>query len=250
MPAAPSSAPARRAAGADGGGPAAPASADDVTLRRNPHAWSRAAHVLYVDSPAGTGMSYSTDPEVCPVWFGLDPGRRARRSPAGTGMFYLTDPEAGASAGLSSEGAALRGAAHGVALQALDGARAGRAAGRPTQPFTLPTALSTGRSHPKEDYHTDDAQTAEDLLRLLLGVLRDAPDMQGRDVYIAGGMGWDGVGWDGMGWDGMGWDGMGWDGMGWDGMGWGGVGWGGMGWDGVGWDGMGWGGGRRSRLVF
>ncbi len=37
---------------------------DDVTLSRNPYAWSRVAHVLYVDSPAGTGMSYSTDPEV------------------------------------------------------------------------------------------------------------------------------------------------------------------------------------------
>ncbi|KAF8067133.1 CBP1 [Scenedesmus sp. PABB004] len=34
---------------------------DDVVLSRNPHAWSRAAHVVYVDSPAGTGLSWSAD---------------------------------------------------------------------------------------------------------------------------------------------------------------------------------------------
>ncbi len=31
----------------------------DVVLTRNPHSWSKAAHILYVDSPAGTGLSYS-----------------------------------------------------------------------------------------------------------------------------------------------------------------------------------------------
>jgi len=38
--------------------------AADVSLTRNPYSWSRIAHVLYIDSPAGTGMSYSTDPDV------------------------------------------------------------------------------------------------------------------------------------------------------------------------------------------
>lgn len=33
-----------------------------VTLHRNPHAWSQAANILYVDSPAGVGLSYSRTP--------------------------------------------------------------------------------------------------------------------------------------------------------------------------------------------
>ncbi|GBF90392.1 serine carboxypeptidase-like protein [Raphidocelis subcapitata] len=74
--------------------------AGGVELSVNPHSWSKAAHVLYVDSPAGTGMSYSTGPESV--------------------------------------------------------------------------------------YRTDDDQTADDLLALVLGVLRDAPDMRHRDVVVAG----------------------------------------------------------------
>jgi carboxypeptidase C (cathepsin A) len=32
---------------------------EDILLTPNPHTWSKAAHVLYVDSPAGTGLSYT-----------------------------------------------------------------------------------------------------------------------------------------------------------------------------------------------
>lgn len=32
---------------------------EDILLTPNPYTWSKAAHVLYVDSPAGTGLSYT-----------------------------------------------------------------------------------------------------------------------------------------------------------------------------------------------
>jgi hypothetical protein len=35
-------------------------------------------------------------------------------------------------------------------------------------------------------YSTDDARTVEDLLELVLGILRDAPDLADADVYVAG----------------------------------------------------------------
>lgn len=31
----------------------------DIQLNPNPHSWSKTAHVLYIDSPAGTGFSYT-----------------------------------------------------------------------------------------------------------------------------------------------------------------------------------------------
>lgn len=34
-------------------------SLQDIQLHPNPHSWSRTAHVLYIDSPAGTGFSYT-----------------------------------------------------------------------------------------------------------------------------------------------------------------------------------------------
>lgn len=47
--------------------------------------------------------------------------------------------------------------------------------------LTIMTATQQG-----DGYHTDDHQTVEDLLALVLGVLSDVPDIRGRDVYIAG----------------------------------------------------------------
>ncbi len=38
-----------------------PYTAEDVRLAPNPFSWSEAASVLYIDSPAGTGLSYSQD---------------------------------------------------------------------------------------------------------------------------------------------------------------------------------------------
>lgn len=39
----------------------------------------------------------------------------------------------------------------------------------------------------QDEYITDDSQTVEDLLTLLLGIMDDLPDMRYREVYIAGG---------------------------------------------------------------
>jgi hypothetical protein len=45
------------AAGADAAGKTPTLS--DIQLKPNPHSWSKTASVLYIDSPAGTGFSYS-----------------------------------------------------------------------------------------------------------------------------------------------------------------------------------------------
>lgn len=34
---------------------------DGETLRLNPYAWNREANLLVIDSPAGVGLSYTTD---------------------------------------------------------------------------------------------------------------------------------------------------------------------------------------------
>jgi hypothetical protein len=31
----------------------------DIQLTQNPHSWSKTAHIVYIDSPAGTGFSYT-----------------------------------------------------------------------------------------------------------------------------------------------------------------------------------------------
>lgn len=37
-------------------------SGDDTTLVKNPYGWTRVAHMLYLESPAGVGFSYSNTP--------------------------------------------------------------------------------------------------------------------------------------------------------------------------------------------
>lgn len=38
--------------------------ASPLPLRRNPFSWSASAHILYIDSPAGVGLSYSSNPSM------------------------------------------------------------------------------------------------------------------------------------------------------------------------------------------
>jgi hypothetical protein len=36
----------------------------DIQLTQNPHSWSKTAHIVYIDSPAGTGFSHTPDQRV------------------------------------------------------------------------------------------------------------------------------------------------------------------------------------------